>query len=276
MKDGRLRRLDQILVERNPFLSRSRARAEIMAGRVLVKGQVCDKPGARVSPDAAVVLRRPENPYAGRGGLKLDGALRDLDISVEDMVVLDVGASTGGFTDCLLQKGARRVYALDVGYGQLAWKLRRHPQVTVLERFNIRRLRRGYLPEIPGLAVVDVSFISLKLVIPVLHSAGIPAVMALAKPQFEAGRKEAGKGRGVIRDPAVHRAVLSDLIDFARGAGYSLSGLTFSRLPGPRGNLEFFLYWTGGREGSPSPAVDVAQVRHVVEQAHQMLRCLTP
>jgi 23S rRNA (cytidine1920-2'-O)/16S rRNA (cytidine1409-2'-O)-methyltransferase len=267
------RRLDLLLVERYPDLSRSRVQGEIMAGRVRVNGRVCDKPGSLVSPDAQVELSTPDNPYTGRGGLKLEGALEDLNLDVQDLVVLDAGASTGGFTDCLLQKGARRVYAIDVGYGQLAWTLRQDPRVTVMERFNIRNLKPEHLPEAPHLAVSDVSFISLKLVIPVLRAAGVPALLALIKPQFEAGRAQADKGRGVIRDPGAHRAVLLDLIEFACRAGYCCSGLTFSRRPGPRGNLEFFAHWIDAR-GGPClcPAEPAGLIQTVVEQAHRILQ----
>jgi 23S rRNA (cytidine1920-2'-O)/16S rRNA (cytidine1409-2'-O)-methyltransferase len=242
-----------------------------MAGRVLVDGRVCDKPGELISREAAVTLLEPENPFVSRGGLKLEGALRDLSIAVEGLVILDVGASTGGFTDCLLQKGARRVYALDVGYGQLAWRLRNHPQVVVMERFNIRLLERRDLPETPAMAVVDVSFISLKLVLPVLCAVGINAVLALVKPQFEAGRNKAARGRGVIRDPAVHRAVLLDLISFACRNGYCCAGLAFSRRPGPRGNIEFFLYLTRPGGACCCPVPIEAAVAAVVERSHREL-----
>ncbi len=266
-------RLDRLLVELYPELSRNRIQGEIMAGRVRVNGQVCDKPGVLISPDALVELSAPDNPYAGRGGLKLEGALEELNLPVQDLIVLDVGASTGGFTDCLLQKGARRVYAIDVGYGQLAWPLRQDPRVTVMERFNIRNLNAEHLPEAPHLAVIDVSFISLKKVIPVLRAVGVPALLALIKPQFEAGRAEADKGRGVIRDAAVHRAVLLEMIDFACRAGYCLTGLTFSRRPGPRGNLEFFALWIDPNGGPcRCPAEPAALVGPVVEQAHRMLQ----
>lgn len=272
-KEGSSRRLDLLLLERNPGLTRSRAQAEIMAGRVLVDGRVCDKPGTLISPEASVTLLEPQNPYVSRGGLKLEGALADLKIEVEGLVVLDVGASTGGFTDCLLARGAKRVYALDVGYGQLHWRLRNDPRVTVLERFNVRHLKREHLPEVPQLATVDVSFISLKLVLPVLHAAGVPAVLALVKPQFEAGRAEADRGRGVIRDPGLHRAVLLEAICAACESGYCCAGLTDSRWPGPQGNLEFFLYGrAGGRAGDAACACPEnleALVDAVVARAHR-------
>ena len=265
-------RLDRLVAERFPGLNRSRARAEIMAGRVLVEGRVCDKPGFPVSPEAGITLQLPENPYVSRGGLKLKGALEDLPVAVDGRVVLDVGASTGGFTDCLLKNGARRVYALDVGYGQLDWSLRRNPAVVVMERFNIRRLKPQDLPEIPAMATVDVSFISLKLVLPVLAAAGIDAVLALVKPQFEAGRSEVNKGRGVIRDPAVHRAVLLDVINFACRTGYCCRGLTFSRRLGPRGNIEFFVYCSRAAGTCRCAAELEETVAGVVAHAHRELK----
>jgi 23S rRNA (cytidine1920-2'-O)/16S rRNA (cytidine1409-2'-O)-methyltransferase len=268
-KVGAARRLDLLLLEINPGLTRSRAQAEIMAGRVLVDGRVCDKPGTLISPAASVTLLEPENPYVSRGGLKLEGALADLGIEVKGLVVLDAGASTGGFTDCLLAKGAKRVYALDVGYGQLDWRLRNDPRVTVLERFNVRHLKREHLPEAPQLATVDVSFISLKLVLPVLRAAGVPAVLALVKPQFEAGRAEAGRGRGVIRDPGLHRAVLLEAIRSACESGYCCAGLTDSHWPGPRGNLEFFLYGRAGDADCTCPENPEALVDQVVARAHR-------
>lgn len=267
------RRLDQLLVELYPELSRSRIQGEIMAGRVLIDGKVCDKPGALVYQQAAVEMAAPHNPYTGRGGLKLIGALEDFNLAVKDLIVLDVGSSTGGFTDCLLKNGARHVYALDVGYGQLDWLLRQDPRVTVMERFNIRGLKQEDLPEAPGLAVADLSFISLELVIPVLRKLETPAILALIKPQFEAGRAQADRGRGVIRDAAVHRAVLLKLIDFACRIGYCCRGLTYSRCPGSRGNLEFFAYWLYTEEGRCSCFPDKAgQVETVVEQAHRLLK----
>jgi len=267
------RRLDQLLVERYPELSRSRIQGEIMAGRVFIDGKVCDKPGTLVYRQATLEMVAPHNPYAGRGGLKLFGALEDFSLAVKELVVLDIGSSTGGFTDCLLKNGAKHVYALDVGYGQLDWLLRQDPRVTVMERFNIRRLKPADLPEAPDLAVADLSFISLELVIPVLHKMETPAILALIKPQFEAGRAQADRGRGVIRDAAVHRAVLLKLMDFACRVGYCCRGLTYSRCPGAQGNLEFFAYWLLAAEGSCSCFPDKAgQAQAVVEQAHRLIK----
>ncbi len=264
-------RLDLLLLERFPGLSRNRVRAEIMSGRVLVEGQVCSKPGMLYPRDAQITLLEPGQRYVSRGGFKLAGALDDLGLAVEGRTVLDVGASTGGFTDCLLQRGAGRVIALDVGYGQLDWSLRHHPQVTVMERFNIRHLGPQDLAEMPDLAVIDLSFISLKLVLPVLRENGIPVILALVKPQFEVGRSEAGRGKGVIRDPHLHRAVLRDLIGFACDAGYCAAALTFSRLPGPRGNLEFFIYLKISDGGCSCPVEIEEEISEVVNRAHREL-----
>ena len=235
-------RLDLLLSEARPELSRSRIQAEIMAGKVRVNGIICDKPGTIVASDAAIELLEPKNPYVSRGGLKIAAALENLDIDVDGSVVLDVGASTGGFTDCLLNKNARLIYALDVGYGQLASKLRNDPRIVVMERFNIRNLKNSDLPITPDLAVIDVSFISLSKVFPVLSNCRINQVLALVKPQFEAGRLEADKGSGVIRDPALHSRVLSKTINNAREAKFCCRGITYSKFPGPKGNIEYFIY----------------------------------
>lgn len=235
------KRLDLILQEKMPEFSRSRIKAEIMAGRVLVGGKVCDKPGSMIENDAKITMREADNPYVSRGGLKLEGALKDLSLNVKDLIVLDIGASTGGFTDCLLRNGAKTVYALDVGYGLLDLSLRNDPRVIVLERFNVRYLEAGDIPEAPDLAVVDVSFISLFKVLPVLFKLSIPSILVLIKPQFEVGRIEASRGKGVIRNPEMHKKVIFDIIDFACKEGYCSRGVVFSRLPGPKGNIEYFL-----------------------------------
>lgn len=261
-------RLDLLLVERGLYPSRARARAAIMAGRVKVEGRVYDKPGTTFLREAPIELILPDHPYVSRGGIKLETALSDLGLKVEGQVVLDVGASTGGFTDCLLKHGARTVYALDVGYGQLDYRLRNDARVVVLERFNVRYLKPDVLPVVPDLATVDVSFISIKLVLPVLRKAGLPAVLALIKPQFEAGRIEVSRGRGVIRSVKIHRSILRDLTGYAALQGYRTAGLTFSRLPGPKGNLEFFAYW----KMAPEPVVDRpgdAALERVVAAAHR-------
>ncbi|MGM0651649.1 MAG: TlyA family RNA methyltransferase [Bacillota bacterium] len=234
--------MDLLLQDKYPALSRNRIKAEIMAGNVLVNGTVNDKPGSLIDPVANVVLQKPDNPYVSRGGLKLAAALNDLSITVKDYLVLDVGASTGGFTDCLLKNEAGHVYALDVGYGQLDYKLRQDDRVTVLERFNIRDLDVTYLDAVPDFAVVDVSFISLKKVIPVLAKININEVLALVKPQFEVGRVDADKGKGVIRDPYLHQKVLFNTAYYSSDSGYCTRSLTYSRYPGPKGNIEYFIH----------------------------------
>ncbi len=262
------KRLDLILQERYPEFSRSRLQAEIMAGRVKVDGLTIDKPGTPIAENARAEIAVSDNPYVSRGGLKLKGALDKLEIDVSGLTVLDVGASTGGFTDCLLQMGAKKIFALDVGYGQLDFKLRNDPRVLSMERFNIRHLKQEDLSERPDLAVVDVSFISLAHVLPVLNKVGILKVLALVKPQFEVGRAEADRGSGVIRDPALHRDVLSATIVYATEAGYCCTGVTYSPKPGPKGNIEYFIYLKSrtpsGSSGFDSPDL----IRQVVDEAH--------
>ncbi len=245
---GKKNRLDNLLQQQKPDLSRSRIQSEIMAGKVLVNGIVCDKPGAQIEEEAEVQCLEPENPYVSRGGLKLEGVLKDLALDVEGLIVLDVGASTGGFTDCLIKKGSRLVYALDVGYGQLDYNLRNKPAVVIMERFNVRFLKPEDLPHLPDLAVVDVSFISLTKVLPVLCNMKIPAVLALVKPQFEVGRADAGRGKGVIRDPGLHAAVLKSIVQSGREFGYYCEDMIYSRYPGPKGNLEYFVYFKTGKD----------------------------
>jgi len=236
-------RLDRLLVERGMAPSREKARALILARAVKVGADYPDKAGTLVAWDAPIQLVGEENPYVSRGGLKLQAALGEFKLDVRDLVVLDVGASTGGFTDCLLQAGARKVYALDVGYGQLAWKLRQDERVVVIERENIRHYDGRHLQETPALATIDVSFISLKLVLPpVCHLiAEQGSIVALIKPQFEAGRQEVGKN-GLVKDPAVHERVINHIVDFGRLLGLEVKGVCPSPLLGPAGNKEFFIF----------------------------------
>lgn len=273
MKSSRQKkRLDLLLHRLKPELSRSRIQSEIMAGKALVNGSVCDKPGTLVEESAEIKLLEPDNPYVSRGGLKLEKALEDLAMTVGGLVVLDVGASTGGFTDCLLQNGARRVYALDVGYGQLDYSLRRNPAVVVMERFNARFLKPEDIPEVPDLAVIDVSFISLLKVLPVLCRLEIPHVLALVKPQFEAGKADAERGRGVIRDPDLHCRVLTDIIEDACKTGYCCRDITFSKYPGPKGNIEYFGYFSREKAGVCKCREDYKEkTAKTVEEAHLLL-----
>lgn len=242
------KRLDVLLVERGLVESRERGKRLIMAGQVLVDGQVLDKPGMRVAGGADISLRA-KPPYVSRGGLKLEAALDSFAVHVAGAVAADVGASTGGFTDCLLQRGASKVYAIDVGYGQLAWPLRQHPRVVVMERVNVRYLES--LPEPIDLATIDVSFISLTLVLPTVMGWLTPEgdIIALIKPQFEAGRAEVGRG-GVVKDPGVHRAVLGKILAWALGHDLAVRGLVPSPLKAPAGNVEFLAHLSKGRVGA--------------------------
>ncbi len=258
MGKRRKERLDVLLVERGLAESRNQAQRLILAGEVRVAGQVSDKPGTRVATDAEITVQaRPR--FVSRGGEKLEAALTRFQLDVTDIVAADVGASTGGFTDCLLQHGARRVYAIDVGYGQLAWQLRNDSRIVVMERTNARHLED--LPEPVDLVTVDVSFISLELILPMvvrwLRSDG--QVVALIKPQFEAGRRKVGKG-GVVRDPAVHRDVLVQVLGAAVELNLELGGLMPSPLRGPAGNIEFLAWWRLGTARPQTEAVDAAIV----------------
>jgi len=268
MSAEKKRRLDVLLVERGLAESREKAQRLIRAGKVLVNQRVVDKPGAKMPVDAALEVKEPL-PYVSRGGLKLEAALDAFKIDVSGKVAADVGASTGGFTDCLLQRGARRVYAIDVGYGQLAWKLRHDPRVVVMERTNIRYLES--LPEPVDIATIDVSFISLRLVVPSVLRLLKPRadIVALIKPQFEAGREQVGKG-GVVRDPAVHREVLLGLLGFAAQKGLSTRGLIPSPLLGPAGNVEFFVHWTVGQ--GEVPFDERKAVERCVQEAQKLRR----
>lgn len=236
-------RLDILLVERGLAKSRQRAVALILAGKVQVDGCQASKAGQQVSVDAHVELIDQDETYVSRGGLKLASALDSFSMEVADSVAMDVGASTGGFTDCLLRRGAKKVYAIDVGYGQLAWQLRQDPRVVILERCNVRYLTSEQVPELVDLAVIDTSFISLTKVIPkVLEFVkGGGQLLALIKPQFEVGRGQVGKG-GVVRDPELHRQVVREIEQFCQNQGMEVRGVKESSLLGPKGNREFFIY----------------------------------
>ena len=245
-------RLDLLLAQRGLAPSQDQAQRLIMAGQVSVGDQVVDKPGTRV-PTRSQVTVKGSSPFVSRGGFKLEAALEAFDLDVRGSTVADAGASTGGFVDCLLQRGASRVYAIDVGYGQLAWKLRQDPRVVVLDRTNARHLER--LAEPVDLVTIDVSFISLKLILPAamdwLREGG--QIVALIKPQFEAAPEQVEDG-GVVRDGVVHRAVLEDLTAWAASRDMGLMGLIRSPLTGPAGNIEFLAHWVPGREASGDSA----------------------
>jgi 23S rRNA (cytidine1920-2'-O)/16S rRNA (cytidine1409-2'-O)-methyltransferase len=241
-------RLDLLLVQKGLAESREKARAMIMAGLVEVDKVPANKPGHLIAPGSEIFLKQLL-PYVSRGGLKLKAALDRFSVDVKGRTLLDVGASTGGFTDCLLQRGARRVVAVDVGYGQFHWKLRQDPRVVLLEKTNIRNLAPGMIEEDLDGAVIDVSFISLKLVLPVVSRLlkQNSFVVALVKPQFEVGRGQVGKG-GVVRDPALHQGVIEDLFAFFREVGWKVEGQISSPILGPKGNKEFLVYLTRREE----------------------------
>lgn len=236
-------RLDQLVFDKGFAESREKAKAIVMSGNVYINGQKADKPGLQVLPETEIEVRIKELPFVSRGGYKLDKALKVFPVDPTDKVCIDCGASSGGFTDVLLQHGAKKVYAVDVGYGQLAWKLRNDERVVNLERTNLRYVTDEQIPEKPDIAVCDVSFISLKLVMPsvakLLHENA--DIICLIKPQFEAGREQVGK-KGVVRDRSVHLAVINDILDFMPSIGFSVLGLDYSPIRGPEGNIEYLLY----------------------------------
>jgi len=236
-------RLDTMMVQKGLVQSREKARNAILAGMVLVNGQVKNKAGTLVNPEDEIIIKENPIPYVSRGGLKLEKAINLFRLPVKDRIYLDVGASTGGFTDCLLKNGASKVYSIDVGYGQLAWELRQDPRVVVMERTNIRYVKPEDLEDVPQGAVIDVSFISLKLVLPVVREllSNDAHIIALVKPQFEAGKENVGKN-GVVRNPEVHRQVLCDILSWCLESEFVIRGLTFSPVRGPKGNIEFLLY----------------------------------
>ena len=255
-------RLDVLLVSLGLAESRAKAQATIMAGEVYVNGQKADKSGMEVDITSNIEVRGTACPYVSRGGLKLEKALRNFGVDPTGYVCSDSGASTGGFTDCLLQQGASKVFAIDVGYGQLAWKIRNDPRVVVMERTNIRYVTPEDLGEMLDLSVIDVSFISLGLVLPVVKTLLKPTgqVLCLIKPQFEAGKDKVGK-KGVVRDPAVHEEVLQNFISLAKSLDFTIRNLTFSPVKGPEGNIEFLAHLSmqPGEDSYLAPGDLVAQ-----------------
>ena len=264
------KRLDILVTERGLVESREKAKTLIMAGQVYVDGQKADKPGDTFSEDAAVEVRGKGLPYVSRGGLKLEKAMREFGLQLQGRTCMDIGASTGGFTDCMLQNGAQRVYSVDVGYGQLAWSLRTDPRVVNLERTNARYLTQEQVPEEIGFFSVDVSFISLTLILPAVRPllAEHGQAVCLIKPQFEAGREKVGK-KGVVRDKAVHEEVIEKIRSFALENGFSVLGLTFSPVKGPEGNIEYLIYLE--RSEAPSQGEQVPSAQQVVEESHRTL-----
>lgn len=263
------KRLDVLLTEQGYADTRSKAQAIIMAGLVYVDGQKADKPGISYDENISLEVRGESCPYVSRGGLKLEKALRNFGVRPEGYVCSDSGASTGGFTDCLLQQGATKVFAIDVGYGQLDWKIRSDPRVVVMERTNIRYVTPEDLGEPLDLSVIDVSFISLKIVLPAIKNLLKPGqgqVLCLIKPQFEAGKEKVGK-KGVVREPETHKEVLDSFVALAHSLNFSIRGMTFSPVKGPEGNIEFLAHLT--LENLPDIQPDTASV---VAQAHETLK----
>lgn len=263
------KRLDVLLTERLYAETRSKAQAIIMAGQVYVNGQKADKPGISYEETVEIEVRGDTCPYVSRGGLKLEKALRDFGVKPDGYVCSDSGASTGGFTDCLLQQGASKVFAIDVGYGQLDWKIRSDPRVVVMERTNIRYVTPDQLGEPLDLSVIDVSFIGLEIVLPTIKTLLKPTsgqVLCLIKPQFEAGKENVGK-KGVVRDPKIHQMVLDNFVTLVNSLGFTILGLTFSPVKGPEGNIEFLGHLTlADLEGI------VPNTAKVVADAHAALR----
>ncbi len=263
-------RLDLLLVERGLASSREKAKALIMAGQVYVAGQREDKAGMLVEEEAEVLVRGPVLPYVSRGGLKLEKAIQTFGITLEGYICMDAGASTGGFTDCMLQKGAAKVYAIDVGYGQLAWKLRQDERVVVLEKTNVRYLDEEKVPDLCDFASADLSFISLtKVLLPIasrIREGG--EMVCLVKPQFEAGREKVGK-KGVVRDPKVHEEVLKNTAHWVEQNGFTILGCTYSPVRGPEGNIEYLLYLRKAEEQSETDWEET--IGKVVRESHETL-----
>lgn len=264
------KRLDLLVYELGAAESREKAKALIMSGLVYVNNQKADKPGDTYPEDAQIEVRGKGLAYVSRGGLKLEKAMSAFGLELEGAICMDVGASTGGFTDCMLQNGARKVYAIDVGYGQLAWSLRNDPRVVNLERTNARYLTQEQVPEPVDFMSVDVSFISLSLILPAVRPllAENGQAVCLIKPQFEAGREKVGK-KGVVRDKAVHQEVIEKIVGFSLGNGFSVKGLTFSPVKGPEGNIEYLIFLQKAEEPVLYEGVDSPQ--DTVEASHKEL-----
>ncbi len=260
-------RLDQLVFDLGLTESRERAKTTIMSGLVFVDGQRADKPGMPVSPDVDVEVKGAALPYVSRGGFKLEKALKVFPADPTDKVCIDCGASTGGFTDVLLKNGAKKVYSVDVGYGQLAWSLRQDERVVNMERTNIRYISTEQIPEPIDMAVMDLSFISVKLVLPAVCSLlkNEGELICLIKPQFEAGREDVGK-KGVVRDKNVHLAVINGILEFAPSVGMTVMGLDFSPIKGPEGNREYLCFMKKGKFDAP-----IIDAQAVVDASHEKL-----
>jgi 23S rRNA (cytidine1920-2'-O)/16S rRNA (cytidine1409-2'-O)-methyltransferase len=266
-------RLDVLLVEKGIFESREKAQKFIMAGEIFVDGMRVDKCGEKIKKSASIEFRGDGMKYVSRGGYKLEKAIKSFEIDLNNKICMDIGASTGGFTDCMLQNGASKVFSIDVGYGQFAWKLRVDPRVTCLERTNIRYVKPEDLGELSDFASIDVSFISLEKVIPVvttlLNSNG--CIVALIKPQFEAGRDKVGK-KGVVREKSTHKEVIKKIADFVKTQNLSILGLGYSPIKGPEGNIEYLIYVTKDLENGTN--FNEHMIDEVVEVSHESLAAL--
>ncbi|AQQ55045.1 TlyA family RNA methyltransferase [Planococcus lenghuensis] len=266
-------RVDVLLVERGLCETREAAKRAIMAGIVYTETERLEKPGVKIPADSPLTVKGNASKYVSRGGLKLEKALDVFDVEVQGKLLLDIGASTGGFTDCALQNGARHSYALDVGYNQLAWKMRQDPRVTVMERFNFRHAKpEDFTEGLPEVATIDVSFISLRLILPVLHTVLVPGgdVIALVKPQFEAGKDRVGK-KGIVRDPKVHEEVLAVIASFAEETGFGLMDAAYSPITGGEGNIEFLFHLKSGTRSGQAEDRSPESFRRLVTEAHNAL-----
>ena len=262
-------RLDVLLVQKGFFPSREKAKTSIIAGLGYVDGQISDKAGTKIDVDAEITVKGDQCPYVSRGGLKLEKSMTSFSLDLHDRVCMDIGASTGGFTDCMLQNGARKVYAIDVGYGQLAWKLRTDPRVVNIEKCNVRYLDTTQIQEPINFISIDVSFISLRLIFPVAAQvlAEDGEIVCLVKPQFEAGRDQVGKN-GIVRDPAVHEEVIRRVCGYAEDNGFGIDGLTYSPVTGAKGNIEYLLHI--GKKKDLRYNLDEAH--NVVQHSHSELK----
>jgi 23S rRNA (cytidine1920-2'-O)/16S rRNA (cytidine1409-2'-O)-methyltransferase len=260
-------RLDVLLVKKGIFESREKARASIMAGEIFIDDVRFDKCGEKVKEDANIVFKGEKMPYVSRGGYKLEKAMNTFNINLTNKVCFDIGASTGGFTDCMLQNGAKKVFAIDVGYGQFAWKLRTNPNVVCMERTNVRYVKPEDIGELGDFASIDVSFISLKKVIPAVLDllSGEGEIIALIKPQFEAGREKVGK-KGVVRDPKVHKEVIEGVVDFLMEKQLNIVGIDYSPIKGPEGNIEYLIYFN--KNCIFDSTFSKIIINEVVEKAH--------
>ncbi|MBD7914494.1 TlyA family RNA methyltransferase [Clostridium sp. Sa3CUN1] len=263
-------RLDILLVEKGIFTSRERAKTNIMAGKIFVDGQRVDKAGEKVNVDAEIIFKGQEMPYVSRGGLKLEKAMKEFNITLNNKVCMDIGASTGGFTDCMLQNGASKVFSVDVGYGQFAWKLRTDPRVVCMERTNIRYVTPEDIGEKINFASIDVSFISLKKIMPatinLLSDDG--EVVALIKPQFEAGKEKVGK-KGVVRDINVHKEVVMSIVEHLQKENLNVISLSYSPIKGPEGNIEYLVYFS--KDKNKESSFNIEDVEKVVNESHDLL-----